>query len=365
MPFGPDHPHPVPDRQVEQQRRERAALDEPDVELVALGPGDGRRRGDRVRSLDDLLADASRRSSCTARARTASARRRSGPRSRRATRSRRRAGRGSRCRRARRARSAARVGHRVGRWARRSGRSSRATGLRRGGRRADGTARPGPRTGAGGMVRGCRSALPTPFRNPGRTGDAGTIATCSDASPAPAARVGARLRGARPDGHRPPCPAPTAAHQAAKRYIYAWGEGTAEGNGTMKDLLGGKGAGLAEMTHRRPADPARLHDHDRGLQRLLRGRQAAARGPLGRRARGDARGRAALRQGLRRRGEPAARLGPLGRQVLDARDDGHRPQPRPQRGDAEGPDRPHRATSASAGTPTAGSSRCSAGSSWT
>jgi pyruvate,orthophosphate dikinase len=37
-------------------------------------------------------------------------------------------------------------------------------------------------------------------------------------------------------------------HQAAKRYIYAWGEGTAEGNGQMKDLLGGKGAGLAEMT---------------------------------------------------------------------------------------------------------------------
>ncbi|HET7702831.1 MAG TPA: pyruvate, phosphate dikinase, partial [Candidatus Limnocylindrales bacterium] len=36
--------------------------------------------------------------------------------------------------------------------------------------------------------------------------------------------------------------------QAAKRYIYAWGEGTAEGDGTMKDLLGGKGAGLAEMT---------------------------------------------------------------------------------------------------------------------
>src|SRR5215210_2116084 len=42
--------------------------------------------------------------------------------------------------------------------------------------------------------------------------------------------------------------APDRAHTAAKRYIYAWGEGTAEGNGGMKDLLGGKGAGLAEMT---------------------------------------------------------------------------------------------------------------------
>ena len=38
------------------------------------------------------------------------------------------------------------------------------------------------------------------------------------------------------------------AHKAAKRYIYAWGEGAAEGNAQMRDLLGGKGAGLAEMT---------------------------------------------------------------------------------------------------------------------
>jgi pyruvate, orthophosphate dikinase len=46
-----------------------------------------------------------------------------------------------------------------------------------------------------------------------------------------------------------PAAAPTRPHRAAKRYIYAWGDGRAEGDGTMKDLLGGKGAGLAEMTH--------------------------------------------------------------------------------------------------------------------
>ncbi len=39
------------------------------------------------------------------------------------------------------------------------------------------------------------------------------------------------------------------AHAAAKRYIYAWGGGTAEGDSSMRDLLGGKGAGLAEMTN--------------------------------------------------------------------------------------------------------------------
>src|SRR5450631_2440893 len=37
-------------------------------------------------------------------------------------------------------------------------------------------------------------------------------------------------------------------HIAAKRYLYAWGGGQAEGSAAMRDLLGGKGAGLAEMT---------------------------------------------------------------------------------------------------------------------
>ncbi len=92
----------------------------------------------------------------------------------------------------------------------------------------------------------------------------------------------------------------------------------------------------------RAAHPAGIHDHHRGLQRLLRGRQAAARGPVGRRPGRDEGGRAAIRQGVRRPGQPAARLGPLGRQVLDAGHDGHGPQPRAQRADAPGADRPHR-----------------------
>jgi pyruvate,orthophosphate dikinase len=39
------------------------------------------------------------------------------------------------------------------------------------------------------------------------------------------------------------------AHRADKRYIYAFGGGHAEGDAGMRDLLGGKGAGLAEMTN--------------------------------------------------------------------------------------------------------------------
>src|ERR1700753_3609200 len=33
------------------------------------------------------------------------------------------------------------------------------------------------------------------------------------------------------------------------KYVYYFGDGHAEGNATMKEVLGGKGAGLAEMTN--------------------------------------------------------------------------------------------------------------------
>ena len=33
-----------------------------------------------------------------------------------------------------------------------------------------------------------------------------------------------------------------------KKYVYSFGGGKADGNGTMKEILGGKGAGLADMT---------------------------------------------------------------------------------------------------------------------
>jgi len=35
----------------------------------------------------------------------------------------------------------------------------------------------------------------------------------------------------------------------ATKYVYSFGGGKADGNGKMKDDLGGKGAGLAEMTN--------------------------------------------------------------------------------------------------------------------
>src|SRR4030066_96498 len=41
-----------------------------------------------------------------------------------------------------------------------------------------------------------------------------------------------------------------------KRYVYFFGNAKAEGTGKMKDLLGGKGAGLAEMTNLKIPVPA-------------------------------------------------------------------------------------------------------------
>ncbi|MGE3152461.1 MAG: pyruvate, phosphate dikinase [Nitrospiraceae bacterium] len=43
---------------------------------------------------------------------------------------------------------------------------------------------------------------------------------------------------------------------AKKKYVYFFGDGKAEGKGEMKNLLGGKGAGLAEMTNLKISVPA-------------------------------------------------------------------------------------------------------------
>ena len=87
------------------------------------------------------------------------------------------------------------------------------------------------------------------------------------------------------------------------------------------------------------AGPARLHHHHRGVQ-PLHGRRLAPRpgrgagtppGPPGE----------ADRAHPRRPRRPAAGLGPVRRQVLHARDDGHDPEPRPQRPQRAGPGRRH------------------------
>ena len=99
-----------------------------------------------------------------------------------------------------------------------------------------------------------------------------------------------------------------------------------------KNLLGGKGANLAEMAGDRPAGAAGLHHHDRGVRASITTRAATSRESLRDEvADGLAHIEGVTGKTLRRRGRSAARLGPLGRARVDAGDDGHRPQPRPQR----------------------------------
>ena len=104
-----------------------------------------------------------------------------------------------------------------------------------------------------------------------------------------------------------------------------------DGSGDMKDLLGGKGAGLAEMTRAGlPVPPGFTLTTEVCLEFYEAGRQFPD-GLVPRDPRLDARARAAHRQGLRQGPEPAAGIGAQRRARLDARDDGHDPQPRAQR----------------------------------
>ena len=139
-----------------------------------------------------------------------------------------------------------------------------------------------------------------------------------------AKRAAARRRGGQEHG------------EAAGKYVYLFGKKT-DGNGTMKPLLGGKGANLAEMCRIGLPVPPGLHHHHRGLHLLLRPQAHAIR----RRCKAQMQaGIAALekqtRQEVRRPEEPAARVGPLRRPRLDAGHDGHDPQPRAQRPDRRG-----------------------------
>ena len=110
--------------------------------------------------------------------------------------------------------------------------------------------------------------------------------------------------------------------------------------GTMKDLLGGKGSGLAEMTNAGlPVPPGFTISTDVCTIYY----KEKAKIPAGDRPR-DRRERQEARKGGRRDArvdrQSAARVGPLGREVLDARHDGHDPEPRPERRGGRGAEEP-------------------------
>ena len=50
--------------------------------------------------------------------------------------------------------------------------------------------------------------------------------------------------------------------------VYTFGDGKAEGDASMRNLLGGKGANLAEMNHLGMPVPPRIHYYHRSLHRI-------------------------------------------------------------------------------------------------
>ena len=89
------------------------------------------------------------------------------------------------------------------------------------------------------------------------------------------------------------------AHRAAKRYIYAFGGGAAEGDATMRDLLGGKGAGLAEMTNAGLPVPPGFTITTVACNDYFAAGETAPGGTLGRRPGGRQAARVGDGQGLR------------------------------------------------------------------
>ena len=114
----------------------------------------------------------------------------------------------------------------------------------------------------------------------------------------------------------------------AHKWVYRFDEGSA----SMRDLLGGKGAGVAEMTRAGlPVPPGFTITTEACNAFYARGATFPGRslGAGGESAQGR---REDHRQGVWRRTQSAARQCPQRREVLDARNDGHGPQPRPELG---------------------------------
>ena len=123
--------------------------------------------------------------------------------------------------------------------------------------------------------------------------------------------------------------------ETSTKWVYDF----SEGNKDLKDLLGGKGANLAEMTNLGLPGPARLHHHHRGLPALPRARRRRPPSCDAEVSEHLAALEKAMGKTLGEPDDPLLVSVRSGREVLDARDDGDRPQHRPQRRVGAGPGR--------------------------
>ena len=121
-----------------------------------------------------------------------------------------------------------------------------------------------------------------------------------------------------------------AADTKSVKYVYSFGDNSAEGNGKMKDVLGGKGAGLAEMTNAKLPVPPGFTIQTEACREYMRNGGVSKEVN---RQMDEALDKLEKLQGQKLGGadNPLLVSGPLRRKVLHARHDGHHPQPRPQR----------------------------------
>ena len=132
-----------------------------------------------------------------------------------------------------------------------------------------------------------------------------------------------------------------AAAAPARQYVYAFGGRAGRRRSHDARPAGRQGSEPGRDDAGGPAGAARVHHLDRGVHGLLRAAPPGARGH--RRRDGPPRRAAREADGppARRHRPAAAGVGPVGLEVLDARHDGHHPQPRPQRPRRRGPEGAH------------------------
>ena len=140
--------------------------------------------------------------------------------------------------------------------------------------------------------------------------------------------------------------------KSTTKYVYFFGGGKADGNGKMKDVLGGKGAGLAEMTNAGLPVPPGFTIQTEACREYMR-TATTSKEVDGRWTRpGQTRSAAGTEAGNGR--ESAAGERALGREVFHARHDGHDSQPRPERQERGGAGQAQQQSAVCGTTPTGG-----------
>ena len=175
------------------------------------------------------------------------------------------------------------------------------------------------------------NARPTSSGSPRSPASSPTTTTRGAAAPAVGVRIAtsSSTPTARPRA-RPHRIGPRMADTASKtQWVYDFADGSRD----MRDLLGGKGANVAEMTRVLGAErvPAGFTITTEACVAYMKGGQEEPDGMADEVAEALDRLEEQAGQAARRRRRPAARLGALGRARVDARDARHGPQPRPQR----------------------------------